>query len=184
MYSVYILRTCSHLYLILLFLFFFTSSFCVPFLPFSLAFSLLLFLYSPSLLSPFFFLFPFLFLPPPFSPPPHFLLSSLPPSLPPSLPLSLPPSLPPFNIRLPQIILVLLQDGPRQDWKLSPTLLPSLMMRQTANQSLREETTVRYFSFTYFSLIPNLVKKSEGAPGIHFVHVWLPRFFWGTWKLP
>ena len=89
-----------------------------------------------------------------------FPLSYSPPSSPcfPSLSSLLPPhfplSLPPLNIRLFQLVLVLLQDGHRQDWKLSPTLLSSLTVKQTANQSLRgKETTVRYCMYTSLLLI-------------------------------
>ena len=197
MYSVYILHVqCIHttnmqpLILNLIFVFFYFLFLCPfpSFLPCFLSHPLSLFPFSSF---SFFFISlspsPSPLLPSPSFPPslPLSLLPSLPLSLSsslyPSLPLFLSLSLPSFNIRLPQIVLVLLQDGPRQDWKLSPTHLPSLMMRQTANQSLREkETTVRYFSFTYFSLIPSLVSRRLKS---RKEHVRLPRFFWGSWKL-
>ena len=95
MYSVYILRTCSHLFLTLLFLFFYFLFLCPfpSFLPCFLSPPLSLFPFSSF---SFFFFISLSLSPSPLFPSPSlspFLSPSFPPSLSPSLPLSIPPFL-------------------------------------------------------------------------------------------
>ena len=67
------------------------------------------------------------------------------------------------------------------------TCLTSMLLVEQLHSSVRINGSVPFKLYQCFIASSPSLEKSEGVLSMYcnvFAHVWLPRFFWRTWKLP